>query len=58
MSGLSAFVHAPFSYKRGGMQRYEAQTHNTLHNGVGCYAPAARTTLILRVLSCVHPPTS
>jgi hypothetical protein len=23
MSGLSAFVHAPFSYKRGGMRRYK-----------------------------------
>jgi hypothetical protein len=34
----------PFNYKRGGMQRYveiKAQTHNTLHSGVGCYAPAA-----------------
>jgi hypothetical protein len=36
----------------------QAQTHNTLHSGVGCYAPAARTTLNPRVLSCVHPPTS
>jgi hypothetical protein len=59
----------PFSYKRGGMRRYkaiqaqiqaeiQAHTHNTLHSGVGCYAPAARTTLNPRVLSCVHPPTS
>jgi hypothetical protein len=54
----------PFSYKRGGMRRYkidpssEPQTHNILHSGVGCYAPAARTTLNPRVLSCVHPPTS
>jgi hypothetical protein len=51
----------PFSYKRGGMRRYkesQAQTHNTLHSGVGCYAPTARTTLNPRVLSCVHPPTS
>jgi hypothetical protein len=55
----------PFSYKRGGMRRYkeiqaqiQAQTHNTLHSGVGCYAPVARTTLNPRVLSCVHPPTS
>jgi hypothetical protein len=23
MSGLSTFVHAPFSYKRGGMRRYK-----------------------------------
>jgi hypothetical protein len=61
MSGPSPFVHAPFSYKRGGMRRYkeiQAQTHNTLHSGVGCYAPAARTTLNPRVLSCVHPPVS
>jgi hypothetical protein len=36
----------------------QAQTHNTLHSRVGCYAPAARTTLNPRVLSCVHPPTS
>jgi hypothetical protein len=36
----------------------QAQTHNTLHSGVGCYAPTARTTLNPRVLSCVHPPTS
>jgi hypothetical protein len=50
----------PFSYKRGGMRRY-THTHklrshlrlassykltsNTSHSGVGCYAPAARTTL-------------
>jgi hypothetical protein len=44
MSGLNTFVHAPFSYERGGMRRYkeiQVQTHNTLHNGVGCYVPAA-----------------
>jgi hypothetical protein len=50
----------PFSYKRGGTQRYKTQTHldpaqahkfiqapelNTSHSGVGYYAPAARTTL-------------
>jgi hypothetical protein len=39
-------------------RQIKAQTHNTLHSGVGCYAPAARTTLNPRVLSCVHPPTS
>jgi hypothetical protein len=39
-------------------RQIQAQTHNTLHNGVGCYAPAARTTLNPRVLSRVHPPTS
>jgi hypothetical protein len=50
----------PFSYKRGGMRRYTHTrnlrshlrlassyklTSNTSHNGVGYYAPAARTTL-------------
>jgi hypothetical protein len=39
-------------------RQIQAQTHNTLYSGVGCYAPAARTTLNPRVLSCVHPPTS
>jgi hypothetical protein len=29
MSGPSAFVHAPFSYKRGGMRRY-THTHAIL----------------------------
>jgi hypothetical protein len=38
--------------------KIQAQTHNTLHSGVGCYAPVARTTLNPRVLSCVHPPSS
>jgi hypothetical protein len=41
-----------------GVTEIKVQTHNTLHSGVGCYAPAARTTLNPRVLSCVHPPTS
>jgi hypothetical protein len=56
MSGPSPFVHAPFSYKRGGMQRYTHTRNlrlassyklssNTTHSGVGYYAPAARTTL-------------
>jgi hypothetical protein len=31
---------------------------NTSHSGVGYYAPAARTTLNPRVLSCVDPPVS
>jgi hypothetical protein len=31
---------------------------NTSHSGVGYYAPAARTTLNPRVLSCVDPPAS
>jgi hypothetical protein len=39
-------------------RQIQAQTHNTLHSGVGCYAPVARTTLNPPVLSCVHPPTS
>jgi hypothetical protein len=60
MSGPSTFVHAPFSYKRGGMRRYthtrNLRSHlrlassyklssNTPHSGVGYYAPAVRTTL-------------
>jgi hypothetical protein len=59
MSGPSTFVHAPFSYKRGGMRHYKwtqlrltqtltssyKLTSNTSHSGVGCYAPATRTTL-------------
>jgi hypothetical protein len=31
---------------------------NTSHSGVGYYAPTARTTLNLRMLSCVDPPVS
>jgi hypothetical protein len=56
-----------FSYKRGSMRRYtQAQSFrltqtltisyklssNTSHSGVGCYAPAARTTLTLCVFLC------
>jgi hypothetical protein len=61
----------PFSYKRGGMRRYKLRPNsrhtlsssyklpsNTSHSGVGYYAPAARTTLNPRVLSCVDPPVS
>jgi hypothetical protein len=59
----------PFSYKRGGMRRCEANSKQTLsssyklpsntsHSGVGYYAPAARTTLNPRVLSCVDPLVS
>jgi hypothetical protein len=33
-------------------------SNNTTHSGVGYYAPAARTTLNPRVLSCVDPPVS
>jgi hypothetical protein len=39
-------------------RQIQAQTHNTLQSGVGCYVLADRTTLNPRVLSCVHPPTS
>jgi hypothetical protein len=57
----------PFSYKRGGMRRYtQAESSrpnlsltssyklssNTSHSGVGCYAPAARTTLNPCVFLC------
>jgi hypothetical protein len=52
----------PFSYKRGGMRRYKTSnlrltssykpTSNTSHSGVGCYAPAARTTLNPCVFLC------
>jgi hypothetical protein len=57
----------PFNYKRGDMQRYtQAQSFrpnlsltssyklssNTSHSGVGCYAPAARTTLNPCVFLC------
>ena len=55
----------PFSYKRGGMRRCNTNSFrlsnfhsNTSYSGVGYYAPAARTTLNPRVLSCVHPPIS
>jgi hypothetical protein len=54
--GSAPLYAPPLSYKRGGMQRYkgdkkahldldEAHKLNTLHSGVGCYAPAAQTTL-------------
>jgi hypothetical protein len=67
MSGLSTLVHAPLSYKRGGMQRYNTSSRrqnldrdsqlssfhsNPTHSGVGYYAPAARTTLNPRVFMC------
>jgi hypothetical protein len=57
----------PFSYKKGGMRRYtQAQSFrpnlslissyklssNTSHSGVGCYAPATRTTLNPCVFLC------
>jgi hypothetical protein len=48
-----------FSYKRGGMRRYKTSSFrlssfhsNPTHSGVGCYAPAARTTLNPRVFLC------
>jgi hypothetical protein len=70
MSGPSPFVHAPFSYKRGGMRRYTHKLRpsfrqtlissykllsNTSHSGVGYYAPAARTTLNPCVFLCSSP---
>jgi hypothetical protein len=63
----------PFSYKRGGMRRYNTSnlrltqtltssyklSSNTSHSGVGCYAPAARTTLNPCVFLCSsHFPTN
>jgi hypothetical protein len=50
----------PLSYKREGTRRYKASSHkfiqslklNTSHNGVGYYAPAARTTLNPCVFLC------
>jgi hypothetical protein len=57
----------PFSYKRGGIRRYKGRerahldpsdsrqlklSRNTSHSGVGCYAPAARTTLNPCVFLC------
>jgi hypothetical protein len=69
MSGLSTFVHAPLSYKRGGMQCYNTSSGGSLrpnldsqfssfhsnptHSGVGYYALAARTTLNPRVFMCL-----
>jgi hypothetical protein len=63
----------PFSYKRRGMRRYKGSnlrltqtltssyklSSNTSHSGVGCYAPAARTTLNPCVFLCSsHFPTN
>jgi hypothetical protein len=60
-------LYVPFNYKRGGMRRYtQAQSFrpnlsltssyklssNTSHSGVGCYAPATRTTLNPCVFLC------
>jgi hypothetical protein len=49
----------PFSYKRGCMRRYNTSSlrlssfhSNSSHSGVGCYAPAAQTTLNPRVFLC------
>jgi hypothetical protein len=65
--GSTPLYVPPFSYKRGGTQRYKTQTHsdpaqahkfiqalklNISHSGVGCYAPAARTTLTPCVFLC------
>ena len=56
---------SPFSYKRGGMQRYNTSSiwrlrlssfhSNPTHSGVGCYALAARTTLNPCVFLCLLP---
>jgi hypothetical protein len=65
--GSAPLYVPPFSYKRGGTQRYKAQTDldlpqahkfiqalklNTSHSGVGYYAPVARTTLNPCVFLC------
>jgi hypothetical protein len=64
--GSAPLYVPPLSYKRGGTQRYKAETHldsqthkfiqalklNTSHGGVGYYAPAARTTLNPCVFLC------
>jgi hypothetical protein len=49
----------PFSYKRGGMRRYNTSSlrlssfqSNQTNSGVGCYTPAARTTLNPRMFLC------
>jgi hypothetical protein len=61
MSGLSTLVRAPFSYKSGGTHRYRKKPTytqlnlsqlNTSHNGVGYYAPVARTTINPCVFLC------
>jgi hypothetical protein len=64
--GSESLVHVPLSYKRGGMQRYKGRTFgpnldsqfssfhsNPTYSGVGCYAPATRTTLNSRVFMCL-----
>jgi hypothetical protein len=45
------------SFRRTLISSYKLPS-NTSHSGVGYYAPAARTTLNPRVLSCVDPPAS
>jgi hypothetical protein len=65
--GSAPLYVSSFSYKRGGTQRYKAQTDldlaqahkfiqalklSTSHSGVGYYAPAARTTLNPCVFLC------
>jgi hypothetical protein len=61
--GSALLYMSRFSYKRGGMQRYNIGStwrlrlssfhSNPTHSGVGCYAPAARTTLNSRVFMCL-----
>jgi hypothetical protein len=65
--GSTLLYVPPLSYKRGGTRRYKTQTHldpsqahkfiqalklNISHSGVGCYDPAARTTLNPCVFLC------
>jgi hypothetical protein len=69
MSGLSTFMHAPLAIKgeacnitrqarwdrlRPNLDSQFSSFHsNPTYNGVGCYAPAARTTLNSRVFMCL-----
>jgi hypothetical protein len=61
--GSALLYMSPFSYKRGGMQRYNGSSiwrlrpssfhSNPTHSGVGCYASVARTTLNSRMFMCL-----
>jgi hypothetical protein len=61
--GSTLLYMSLFSYKRGGMQRYNTSLiwrlrlssfhSNSTHSGVRCYAPAVRTTLNSRVFMCL-----
>jgi hypothetical protein len=64
--GSAPLYVPPLDYKGEGTLRYRGRTlsdsirlkltSNTIHSGVGYYAPAARTTLNPCVFLCVHPP--